>query len=95
MWEKNIEILNFMKKVYFEKFQTELEIPVIHSDCEDACLNLSDENILKKSWIFGWSKEKLYDSIIFKRNFVTNSLQRINLALKNTTTDWKDNFANN
>ena len=33
-----IEILNFMKQVFFEKFETELEIPVIHMDCEVACL---------------------------------------------------------
>ena len=32
-----------MKKLYFEKFGTELHIPTIHMDCEAACLNAIQE----------------------------------------------------
>ena len=34
-----IEILEFCKKIYYEKFQTELNIPVFHCDAEIGFIN--------------------------------------------------------
>ena len=47
--KKHIEILNFMKEIYFDKLQIERHIPTIHMDCEAACLNATHEVFPKTS----------------------------------------------
>ena len=45
----NDEILNFMKNVYFTKFQENLEIKAIHVDCERPFILSVEENFPKTS----------------------------------------------